>query len=209
MGPSVVYFVTHHPIILGAIGVLLLVILVVITEKRGAQDFAWRISAWEADGQGGWQTQPVLTIRGKEFQFGTPQGYIRKLREIEQLFGAADGDAWRLYLEIDRLERAQRDFIRHPSANAPIAAEPVTATANASWTGTPANQGQAVAVPAPALRFIPEVAEVGKVPVANMIKSLYGDNPDGFTYWRDELFKKSPSDACEYAGRVLDAVWAD
>jgi hypothetical protein len=37
MGPSVLHFVTHHPSILGAISILLLVFLVVITEKRGVQ----------------------------------------------------------------------------------------------------------------------------------------------------------------------------
>ena len=133
------------------------------------------LSPWQTDHQGGWRTQPVLTIRDEEFRFDTPQEYIRKLRKIEQVFARhPDVDAGPLYQWIDEFERVQHHFIRHPSANAPVPAESVAVAANASWAGTPANQTQAVVAPAPALPFVSKVGELGNVAVADPVKSPHG-----------------------------------
>lgn len=189
---------------------LAVVLAVIVRFEMKAGPPRWNLSAWQADGHGGWLKHPILTVRGEEFQYATAQEYINKLQETAQQFQNSESDPGPIDEAIYQLERVKHTFVRHPSAGPPRAAAPsVTAASYLASAAASASDSKPEQTPLMALRFIPEIAEGGRVALANLIKSLYSNNADGFVYWKSELLKKNTGDATEYAGRVIDAVWAE
>lgn len=56
--------------------------------------------------------------------------------------------------------------------------------------------------------FSPEINEAGRVPFANMIKSIAEGNADHYLFWKDKFYGLSSSDALEYVAHRLDVGWA-
>jgi len=60
----------------------------------------------------------------------------------------------------------------------------------------------------PVRLFSAEISDAGRIPFANMIKSLKSRNADGYVYWRDKLYELGTGDAQEYVSRLIEMEWA-
>lgn len=191
-------------IIIGTIVVLIVIVLFAVNASGGGLP-RWQISAWQSDGQGGWRTQPVLTIGNEEYRFATPQEYIYRLQEVQQRYAQVpDADPGNIDEVIYQLDKVKHLFVRHATASADPAGHETAATAvPAAAKQVSDSKGNGVS-----LKFVPEVGEASKTGFGNLIKSLYSQNSDGCVYWRTELLKAPSGDAIEYATRVFDATWA-
>ncbi len=192
-------------IILITIGVL--VLIVVVAAKAGGGGLPrWGMSAWQSDGQGGWHTQPVLTVGDAEYRFATAQEYISKLQEIQMKYAQVpDADPGNIDDVIYQLDRVKHLFVRHATSAPSVDPAPANNSAAQPRQAEGSGKGERGAS---TLHFVPEVGDAAKTGFSNLIKSLYSQNGDGCIYWRTELLKDGSGDAIEYATRVFDATWA-